>query len=291
MGACPSPSSHRGQPREYSDAPRGAWTVRPRSKPRSRGATAAGEINVGPDRVHRRLEILASRPRLRRRISERGSLELLQDLRGSRESGIADGDEEVELALPRIEVGLLGGRELLRRVQLAQRVHDVLVETGVLVDEDRHDGHAILARRDVLEPDPEISTEPSFLDVGRLARPLELREVIVPTRPGVGVPAASDGGDQQDGEQPTDPHDRQRASDPSETATPLKESRSSSEIGRMPHRDLRVVLEWLGFVEPDRSRREPIALPSWAPWVVTFSLVAAAALGAVAITALLGLLS
>jgi hypothetical protein len=59
----------------------------------------------------------------------------------------------------------------------------------------------------------------------------------------------------------------------------------------MPHRDLRVVLEWLGFVEPDRSRREPIALPSWAPWVVTFSLVAVAALGAVAITALLGLLS
>lgn len=58
----------------------------------------------------------------------------------------------------------------------------------------------------------------------------------------------------------------------------------------MPHRDLRVVLEWLGFVEPDRSRREPIALPSWAPWVVTFSLVAVAALGAIAITALFELL-
>jgi hypothetical protein len=58
----------------------------------------------------------------------------------------------------------------------------------------------------------------------------------------------------------------------------------------MPHRDLRAVLEWLGLVEPDRSRREPIALPSWAPWVVTLSLVAAAALGAVVVKALLELL-
>jgi hypothetical protein len=71
---------------------------------------------------------------------------------------------------------------------------------------------------------------------------------------------------------------------------PLKERRSSSETGGVAQRDLRVVLEWLGFVEPDRSRREPIALPSWAPWVVTFFVVAAAALGAIAITALLGML-
>ena len=49
-----------------------------------------------------------------------------------------------------------------------------------------------------------------------------------------------------------------------------------------------MVLEWLGFVEPDRSRREPIALPRWAPWVVAFLLVTAAAVGAVVITALLG---
>jgi len=69
---------------------------------------------------------------------------------------------------------------------------------------------------------------------------------------------------------------------------PLKEGRSSPETGGVPHRDLRVVLEWLGFVEPDRARREPIALPSWAPWVVTLSLVAASALGAIVITALLG---
>jgi hypothetical protein len=57
----------------------------------------------------------------------------------------------------------------------------------------------------------------------------------------------------------------------------------------MPHHELRVVLEWLGLIEPDRSRREPIALPSWAPWVVTLLLVGAAALGAVVVSALLGL--
>jgi hypothetical protein len=59
----------------------------------------------------------------------------------------------------------------------------------------------------------------------------------------------------------------------------------------MPQRELRVVLEWLGLIEPERGRREPIALPSWAPWVVTLLMVGAAALGAIVITAVLGLLS
>ena len=31
---------------------------------------------------------------------------------------------------------------------------------------------------------------------------------------------------------------------------------------------MRVVLEWLGLVEPDRSRKEPVAVPSWAPVAV-----------------------
>ena len=57
----------------------------------------------------------------------------------------------------------------------------------------------------------------------------------------------------------------------------------------MPHSELRIVLEWLGLIEPDRSRREPIALPSWAPWFVTGLLVGAAALGTVLVSALLGL--
>jgi hypothetical protein len=57
----------------------------------------------------------------------------------------------------------------------------------------------------------------------------------------------------------------------------------------MRHRELRVVLEWLGLVEPDRSRREPIALPSWASWALPLLLVAIAAVGTLAVSALLGL--
>lgn len=49
------------------------------------------------------------------------------------------------------------------------------------------------------------------------------------------------------------------------------------------------MLEWLGLVEPDRSRREPIALPSWAPWAVLLSLVAVAAVGTVVVSAVLGI--
>jgi hypothetical protein len=57
----------------------------------------------------------------------------------------------------------------------------------------------------------------------------------------------------------------------------------------MPHREVRVVLEWLGLIEPDRGRREPAALPSWAPWVASFLLVCAAAMGALIVSAVLGL--
>jgi hypothetical protein len=28
---------------------------------------------------------------------------------------------------------------------------------------------------------------------------------------------------------------------------------------------MRIVLEWLGLVEPQRGRRSPVALPAWAP--------------------------
>jgi hypothetical protein len=31
---------------------------------------------------------------------------------------------------------------------------------------------------------------------------------------------------------------------------------------------MRIVLEWLGLVEPDRSRREPVAVPGWGPLAV-----------------------
>lgn len=68
---------------------------------------------------------------------------------------------------------------------------------------------------------------------------------------------------------------------------PLKDVRPSTETRRMPHGELRVVLEWLGLVEPDRSRREPVALPRWAPWLVSFLLVTAAALGSLVVGVLI----
>jgi hypothetical protein len=63
---------------------------------------------------------------------------------------------------------------------------------------------------------------------------------------------------------------------------------SSPETRHMPQRDLRVVLEWLGLMEPERPRREPVALPRWAPVMVGLVMVGAAALGAVVLGALLG---
>jgi hypothetical protein len=41
---------------------------------------------------------------------------------------------------------------------------------------------------------------------------------------------------------------------------------------------MRVVLEWLGLVEPDRSRKEPVAVPSWAPVAVAAAVAALAGL-------------
>ena len=41
---------------------------------------------------------------------------------------------------------------------------------------------------------------------------------------------------------------------------------------------MRAFLEWLGIVEPDRSRREPVAVPAWAPIVA--ALVGALLVGA-----------
>ena len=70
---------------------------------------------------------------------------------------------------------------------------------------------------------------------------------------------------------------------------PLKDEHPPTETRLMPHGDLRVVLEWLGLVEPDRSRREPVALPRWAPWLVPLLLVTAAALGSLVISALIRL--
>jgi len=43
---------------------------------------------------------------------------------------------------------------------------------------------------------------------------------------------------------------------------------------------MRIVLEWLGLVDPDRSRREPVAVPSWAPLAAAASIAVLAGLAA-----------
>lgn len=55
--------------------------------------------------------------------------------------------------------------------------------------------------------------------------------------------------------------------------------------------ELRAVLEWLGLLDPDPSRREPIAVPRWAPFAVALALVTVAAIGAITINAMLGSLA
>jgi hypothetical protein len=44
---------------------------------------------------------------------------------------------------------------------------------------------------------------------------------------------------------------------------------------------VRVVMEWLGLLQPDPSRREPVAVPAWAPYV--FAASVALATGAIAL--------
>jgi hypothetical protein len=46
---------------------------------------------------------------------------------------------------------------------------------------------------------------------------------------------------------------------------------------------MRIVLEWLGIVEPKGGRREPVAVPAWVPLAVC--LVAGAAIYALSLVA------
>ncbi len=50
---------------------------------------------------------------------------------------------------------------------------------------------------------------------------------------------------------------------------------------------MRVVLEWLGLVEPDRSRKEPVAVPSWAPVAVAGTVAVLAGLATLVVWAAL----
>ena len=50
---------------------------------------------------------------------------------------------------------------------------------------------------------------------------------------------------------------------------------------------MRVVLEWLGIVPPDRSRREPVAVPGWAPVAAAAAVTLLAGITALVATVLL----
>jgi hypothetical protein len=50
---------------------------------------------------------------------------------------------------------------------------------------------------------------------------------------------------------------------------------------------MRVVLEWLGLVEPDRSRKEPVAVPGWAPIAVAGTVAVFAGAATLVVWALL----
>jgi hypothetical protein len=49
---------------------------------------------------------------------------------------------------------------------------------------------------------------------------------------------------------------------------------------------MRIMLEWLGLLEPPPGRREPVALPAWAP----LAFWAAAALGIYALSLVVSVL-
>ncbi|MDH4111168.1 MAG: hypothetical protein OEV60_00615 [Actinomycetota bacterium] len=49
---------------------------------------------------------------------------------------------------------------------------------------------------------------------------------------------------------------------------------------------MRLVLEWLGLVRPDPARKEPVAVPAWAPYAVA-AVIALTATGSVALLRLI----
>jgi hypothetical protein len=97
------------------------------------------------------------------------------------------------------------------------------------------------------------------------------------SRTGAGVPPAPCGDPEQDCARATDPHDRQRVSGPPERQ-PAQGERVSVRNRRMPHRELRAVLEWLGGLLAERGVERiaaeeltvpPGGLPSPGPVSVT----------------------
>jgi hypothetical protein len=70
----------------------------------------------------------------------------------------------------------------------------------------------------------------------------------------------------------------------SQAASRRPQANPSTSVGESPMSmamRVRVVMEWLGLLQPDPSRREPAAVPAWAPYVIAASV--ALATGAIAL--------
>ena len=57
---------------------------------------------------------------------------------------------------------------------------------------------------------------------------------------------------------------------------------STSDPPEPTHVVMRLVLEWLGFMRPDPARKEPVAVPAWAPYAVA-AIIAVTATGSAAL--------
>lgn len=282
MGACPT----RHLPIGDSVQSIAGWVG---SVPPLRRTSPAGEVDLSVRRHRDRLELLAGRPDRGAGALERSGPQRAQVGRDRPEARISHLTDQIELPAPCLDVRVVRGVQAVHGFQVCQGADHVLVEPGALVDVDHDDGELFVRRAGPLEPGTELSNEPSLLDVGVLTDQLELGEVVA--APGGGaVGAAAREGQREDDRERSDAwtHDGSVSATPF-GRQPLKETSGPPETGRMPHRDLRVVLEWLGLLEPERSRREPVALPRWAPWAVALVAVGAAAAAAALLGGLLGL--
>ena len=110
MGACPSPSSHRGQLREYSQGLPAALTRRARQDGRPSQTRSTSEPAAATAAWRSSHAALVSAAASR----NTGCVELLEDPVRGREAGVADLHDEVELPSPGVEEGLLRRSQLRR---------------------------------------------------------------------------------------------------------------------------------------------------------------------------------
>ena len=166
-----------------------------------------------------------------------------------------------------------------------QGIEDVLGEAGALVQEDRDTGLRSSPRA-ASRAGPAGRGAAPLLDVGGLADPLELGEVV-----------AGRAGHRRSHRRQSRAQDQYDERD-SGTACPAacqqgrkrQPPRESVRRNiRMPHREVRVVLEWLGLVEPTARAASRSRSPAGLLGSSVFLLVCAAAFGAVVVSASSGL--